>query len=84
MSKSKLTALFLLFVVFPIISFVIRARRRRITGGLAGPGGTADAVRRRLRAANQGIIGVGFAQRIWEEAVRAVSDTVRMGGRGLV
>ena len=51
-------------------------------GAAAGGGGAADAVRRRL-AANQ-TIGAGFLKKLWDETLRAVGDTVRMGGRGLV
>lgn len=83
LTKSQLMALFLFFVVFPAISFVFRLRRRRIAAGLPGSGGTANAVRRRLRAGNEGV-GLGLVGRVWEETVRAVMDTVRMGGRGLV
>ena len=42
--------------------------------------GAAEEVRRRLRAA-EGKSAIG---KVWEEAVRAIIDTVKMGGRGLV
>ena len=42
--------------------------------------GAADEVRRRLRAAE----GKSALGKVWEEVVRAVMDTVKMGGRGLV
>ncbi|KAF7791748.1 hypothetical protein EIP86_002772 [Pleurotus ostreatoroseus] len=67
MTKSQLLALFLLFVVFPVVSFVYRLRRRRFAAGLPAPGGTATAVRRRLRAGTDGI-GIGLIGRVWEEA----------------
>lgn len=40
----------------------------------------AEEVRRRLRA----VEGKSAFAKVWEEAVRAVTDTVMMGGRGLV
>lgn len=83
MTKSQLLALFLLFVVFPVVSFVYRLRRRRLAASLPAHGATATAVRRRLRAGTDGI-GIGLIGRVWEEVVRAVMDTVKMGGRGLV
>ena len=60
-----------------MLSFLFRLRRRRITGVNAG---AAEEVRRRLRAAE----GKSALGKVWEEAVRAVMDTVKMGGRGLV
>ena len=45
------------------------------------PEGTVDAVRRRLR----GVDGQGnIVGKLWEEVAKAVMDTVRMAGRGLV
>jgi len=81
--------MFLLFVVFPLISLMIRRRRRaaRIANA-AGPRGTgavnatitnAELVRRRLGGVEVGLLG-----RIWGEVVRAVTDTVKMAGSGLV
>ncbi|KAF7979151.1 hypothetical protein HWV62_43399 [Athelia sp. TMB] len=72
----------LLFVLIPLISLVLRIRRRQASGvgGVAGVG-AADAVRRRLAAAGA---GAGVVGRVWSEVVRAVGDTVRMGGGGLV
>lgn len=66
-----------MFVIFPMLSFLFRLRRQRITGVSSG---AAEEVRRRLRAAE----GKSAFAKVWEEAVRAVMDTVRMGGRGLV
>lgn len=43
----------------------------------------ADLVRRRLLAAHGGVEG-GLVRRAWNEVVRAVGDTVRMAGSGLV
>ena len=43
----------------------------------------ADLVRRRLQAAHGGV-EAGFVRRAWNELIRAVGDTVRMAGSGLV
>lgn len=54
----------------------------RITSGQAT--GAADAVRRRLRSAQAGTVaGTGFVSAMWNEMIRAVGDTIRMGGGGL-
>lgn len=63
------------------MSIALRLRRRRQTLGVrAGTITAADAVRRRL-AVGQGETAIN---RIWGEVVRAVADTIRMGGGGLV
>lgn len=65
-------------VVMPLVSFVLRLKRRAGGGG----GGGAVEVRRRLQG---GAGSVGEVVRwVWWELVRAVADTIRMGGRGLV
>lgn len=80
-SKQKLAALFLLFVVFPVLSFVLRLRRQRF---ITGPTGTAEQVRRRLRGPQRPTTNAAaLVMRIWEEVIRAVGDTIRMGGGGL-
>jgi len=65
----------------PVASFVFRLRRRRLRlGGSIGPavsviksrGNAAEEARRRLRA--------GW----WAEIRKAVGDTVKMAGSGLV
>ncbi|CDO74495.1 hypothetical protein BN946_scf184979.g50 [Trametes cinnabarina] len=81
-SRAKILAYLVLFVVLPLVSFLMRVRRRRAVPSGTG-GGTVGAVRRRLRAAN-GQGGTGVVAKVWEELVRAVLDTVRMAGRGLV
>ncbi|KAI4517821.1 hypothetical protein K525DRAFT_251114 [Schizophyllum commune Loenen D] len=75
-----------LFVLVPLISFVLRRRRRaRIVGagsaaaGTVAAAGTADLVRRRLRDDSSGLLA-----RAWGGVARAVGDTVRMAGSGLV
>ena len=87
MPRSRLLLYLVLFVVVPIVSFVVRLRRKRaraaagaITGGGSGSS-TVDAVRRRLR----GVDGQGnIVGKLWEEVAKAVMDTVSMAGRGLV
>ncbi|RPD68443.1 hypothetical protein L226DRAFT_563909 [Lentinus tigrinus ALCF2SS1-7] len=91
-SRSRVLLYAILFVVVPVVSFVLRVRRRRVTaagakGALSGNAdagaGAVDAVRRRLRGVSTE--GQGSAVgRLWEEVARAVVDTVRMAGRGLV
>ncbi|KZT67954.1 hypothetical protein DAEQUDRAFT_728476 [Daedalea quercina L-15889] len=77
MSRAKLAVYVLVFVAVPLLSFVLRVRRTR---GKAGRGsGTVEEVRRRLGGDGKGIVA-----RAWEGLVRAVGDTVQMGGRGLV
>ncbi|EMD33985.1 hypothetical protein CERSUDRAFT_159355 [Gelatoporia subvermispora B] len=81
---ARFTAFLIFAVVVPLLSFAFRVRRRRLTpGGAAVPGSTAAEVRRRLRASGATGTG-GIVSRLWQETLRAVSDTVRMGGRGLV
>ncbi|KAJ3480784.1 hypothetical protein NLI96_g8103 [Meripilus lineatus] len=81
-NKSKTITFVLLFVIVPIVSFVLRLRRRRIAGVAGTSAGAAVEVRRRLRTGNAQ--GRGPIAMVWDEFVRAVGDTVRMGGRGLV
>ncbi|KAI0789856.1 hypothetical protein C8Q75DRAFT_717497 [Abortiporus biennis] len=82
-SRSKIFAFVLFFLIFPLISFCFRLRQRRITQ--SGGGGAAEEVRRKLKGVRTGALeGKGIVGKIWEEAVRAVTDTVKMGGRGLV
>ncbi|KAI0312781.1 hypothetical protein OF83DRAFT_1144335 [Amylostereum chailletii] len=79
-SLSRLVV-FLISLLLPALSLLIRLRRRRV--GIPGaPAGSAAAedVRRRLGVRKS----AGLWRTLWEEVVRAVGDTVRMGGRGLV
>ena len=80
MTKSKAIAFFLLVVVFPLLSLVFRLRRRKIAG--SNDVGVADSVRRRLQAG--ALEKKGVIASVWQEVVRSVVDTVKMGGRGLV
>src|SRR5882762_11614681 len=80
LTSSRVTTFLLLFVLVPVISLIIKIRRqRRIVGTGAGLG-AAEVVKRRL-ANGQVQTTIG---RVWGEVVRAVTDTVRMGGGGLV
>src|ERR1700722_952898 len=82
LTTSNLTTFLILFIVFPLLSFVLRVRRRKLRASAENPttGSTANQVRRRLGATgNWGLIG-----KLWQEVVRSVGDTIRMGGQGLV
>ncbi|KAI0822501.1 hypothetical protein BC628DRAFT_1327051 [Trametes gibbosa] len=80
-SRGKALAYVVFFVVLPLLSFVFRVRRARISPTTGRTSGTVDAVRKRLRGADAqgGVVG-----RVWVELSKAVLDTVRMAGRGLV
>ncbi|KAF9446835.1 hypothetical protein P691DRAFT_803381, partial [Macrolepiota fuliginosa MF-IS2] len=86
LSTSRLTTMFVLFVVFPLVSFLIRKRRRAAGTANAGRAGArattaitnAELVRRRLGGVEVGILG-----RAWGGVIRAVTDTVKMAGSGL-
>jgi hypothetical protein len=76
----------------PLLSFILRMRRKkRLLGGgtaltaasAATSASNAELVRRRLQAANGNVKG-GFLSKALIEVIRAVGDTVRMAGRGLV
>ncbi|KAI0331855.1 hypothetical protein GY45DRAFT_1321653 [Cubamyces sp. BRFM 1775] len=87
-SRAKVIAYVVLFVLLPIVSFVLRLRRRPAVQSGGTGGGAVDAVRRRLRGTGAdgsgGVGGVAFVGKVWEELARAVLDTVKMAGRGLV
>jgi hypothetical protein len=71
--RSKLP--FLLLFIFPLLAlFALRKRRRERRGILGMSGSRAEEVRRRLER----------SKGVWKWFVRAVKDTVVMGGRGLV
>ena len=78
LTSSNIGTFLLLFVLLPVLSLVMRIRRKRTGSGTIH--GAAD-VRRRLAGHNTqaGVIGS-----LWREVVRAVGDTIRMGGGGLV
>jgi hypothetical protein len=82
LTTSNLTTLFLLFVVFPFVSFIIRARHRRrkaLVNQGSGVANNVEVVRRRLQGAEAGLL-----RRAWGEVVRVVLDTAKMAGSGLV
>ncbi|KAF8972198.1 hypothetical protein BDZ97DRAFT_1783655 [Flammula alnicola] len=94
LTSKKMTAFLLLFVLVPLISFILRIRRKRRlmrldsvgvgaanTAAAAASATNAELVRRRLQAAGA---ESGLFQRAWGEVVRVVGDTVRMAGSGLV
>lgn len=76
------------FVVLPLVSLVLRVKKGARLVSPGGGGITARDVRRRLgnvsnvQGGGAGVVGVW--RRVWEECVKAVEDTVRMGGKGLV
>ncbi|KAG6900839.1 hypothetical protein C0993_000158 [Termitomyces sp. T159_Od127] len=80
-STSNISAIFLLFVVLPLVSFVLRVRyrKRQAMNGSINAGNTAELVRRRLQN-----VGAGALSKAWGEVIQVVYDTVRMAGSGLV
>lgn len=82
LARSKIFTFILVLVIFPLISVVFRLRRQKMIGANHGP---VDDVRRRLRAVpNRAADGRNAFTAVWDEVVRAILDTVKMGGRGLV
>lgn len=77
--------IFIICVVLPALAVLVRffRRRHKATAGAEVGARTkaVEDVRRRLSGV-QG--GRGLLSAVWDEAVRAVWDTVVMGGRGLV
>ena len=88
-----MTTFLVLFLLVPLISFVLRMRRRKklldlsgaaqITANVAATASHADVVRRRLQTAGSGVKGTLFG-RVLGEIVRVIGDTVKMAGSGLV
>lgn len=74
---NRLTTLTVIFLLLPVVSFIIRLRRARAT---PAPASTVDQVKRRLFDARGGSV----IHKLWSEVGRAIWDTVRMGGGGLV
>ncbi|KAG5647337.1 hypothetical protein DXG03_000405 [Asterophora parasitica] len=79
LTTSSISTFFLVFVVLPLVSLMLRARHRRRIA-LANANNNAELVRRRL----QNVAEVGILGRAWGEALRVVTDTVKMAGSGLV
>ncbi|KAG0693177.1 hypothetical protein DFH29DRAFT_1084353 [Suillus ampliporus] len=71
-TANRMATLAVLFFLIPFLSLIVRRRRRVET--------PADQVRRKLLQAR----GDSIVRRFWNELMRAVLDTVRMGGGGLV
>ena len=82
LTKSKVTAFILLFIVFPLLSLMFRLRRRKTIATGSANAGVADSVRKRLQAS--ALEKKGVIAGMWGELLRSVVDTVKMGGRGLV
>lgn len=78
-TSNRLTTLTVLFFLLPLVSYIIRRRRARAAPAPA-LASTADQVKRRLFDARGGSV----LHRLWSEVGRAIWDTVRMGGGGLV
>jgi len=55
----------------------------QITANVTATATHADLVRKRLQTAGSGVKGTLFG-RVWGEIIRAVGDTVKMAGSGLV
>ena len=93
LASKRMTTFLVLFLLVPLISFVLRMRRRKKSFNLNGAAQiaanvTATAthaylVRKRLQTAGGGVKGSLFG-RVWGEVVRVVGDTVKMAGSGLV
>jgi len=82
LGKSKFVTFVLLLVILPLISIVLRRRRRKMVGLNKG---AVEDVRRRLRAPpGSPRNGRNVFMVIWQEIARAITDTVKMGGHGLV
>ena len=88
-----MTTFLVLFLLVPLISFVLRMRRRKklfnlngtaqIAANVTATATHADLVRKRLQTAGGGVKGT-LLGRVWGEVVRVVGDTVKMAGSGLV
>lgn len=85
----------MLCVVLPALAVLVRFFRRRHKAALAVAGASvaagAEAVKNKNKAVEDvrrrlsGVQGRrGLLSAVWDETVRAVWDTVVMGGRGLV
>lgn len=77
LTTHRLTTLAVLLLLLPVVSYIIRLRRARAA---PAPASTADQVKRRLFDARGGSV----LHKLWSEVGKAIWDTVRMGGGGLV
>ncbi|KAI0737097.1 hypothetical protein C8Q80DRAFT_1214867 [Daedaleopsis nitida] len=80
-SRSRVLLYAVLFVVVPVVSFVLRLRRRRAGPGRAITAGNASSTG---SAGGRAVDAGSVLGSLWGEVARAVLDTVRMAGRGLV
>ena len=88
-----MTTFLVLFLLVPLISFLLRMRRRKrlidlngaaqMTANVTATATHADLVRKRLQTAGSGVKGTLLGT-VWGEVVRVVGDTVKMAGSGLV
>ncbi|KAF9223723.1 hypothetical protein BS17DRAFT_781107 [Gyrodon lividus] len=76
-AANRLTTFSILFLLLPLVSYFIRLRRMR---AISPPASTADQVKRRLFDTRRDSV----LRRLWNEVVRAILDTIQMGGGGLV
>ncbi|KAJ7690689.1 hypothetical protein B0H17DRAFT_1169227 [Mycena rosella] len=85
-SHAKLSAISLVtFVLLLVLPLLVRRRRAASKVGSEISGGNAELVRRRLLAASAASgSGAGLLGRVLTAVIQVVSDTVRMGGSGLV
>ena len=83
LTTSRLATLFVLFVMFPVISLLIRRRRTKSSGTSGAQTGSRIAVSN-VALVRWGIEESGLLRRGWSEVIRAVADTVKMAGSGLV
>ncbi|KAF8843717.1 hypothetical protein BDN67DRAFT_1008664 [Paxillus ammoniavirescens] len=77
LTANRLATLSILFLLLTLVSYSIRSRRMR---AVSAPQSTADQVKRRLFDTRRDSV----LSRLWNEVIRAILDTVRMGGGGLV
>ena len=89
LTSKRVTTFLVLFLLVPLISFLLRMRRKKRLLNLSGAAQMtatathADLVRKRLQTAGSGVKGT-LLGRAWGEVVRVVGDTVKMAGSGLV
>ena len=95
----KLSTLLIIFVLFPVISFLLRLRHRRrklLAGGGAAVASNGSGTLRNGSSADTnvelvkkklrqiGAADTSLAWKLWIEIVKMVMDTVKMAGSGLV
>lgn len=83
LTTSRLATLFMLFVMFPVVSLLIRRRRAKSSNTSGAQTGSRTIVSN-VALVRWGIEESGLLRRGWGEIVRAVVDTVKMAGSGLV